>query len=80
MKVNRFEIESELIKLIQEQLALKVTNDTDVLSLDHDFPTDEILKELFEVFGIYDLEPGYEAWNGTVAELAEIATRNLTER
>ena len=69
-------IEMVLRKVLREQLGIIDVNlDTDLIRLDPDFPTDELLMDAMEECGFRVRVPRYDHWSGTLGGLVSILAR-----
>lgn len=68
---------SVLRRILFEQLRIAVANDQDNLILvDPDFPTEEVLRDAIEEFGLRCRKPVYTAWSGKFIDLVAILEAN----
>ncbi len=71
------ECERALRKVLSEQLRLTTLNyDDNLILVDPDFPTDEVLRDALEELGFQRKYPSYSKWSGTLKDLIAILESN----
>jgi hypothetical protein len=72
MHFEREKIEQDLRKVLREQLRITCELNDNLVQIDPDFPTDEVIQDVCELLDRVDVDIEYENWNGTLAGLVEI--------
>jgi len=75
---DRREVESVIREVLHRELRLNnVGVDEDLIALDRDFPTGEVVKDVVEEFGQRPTEPKIDDWSGTLGDLIRVVYREL---
>jgi len=70
--MNREEIESVIRSVLFHQLGIDAHEGDNLIELDPDIPTDEVLKDVLELIGEKGKSLEYESWNGSLSGLVDI--------
>jgi hypothetical protein len=70
--MNREEIESAIRSVLFHQLGIDAHEGDNLIELDPDIPTDEVLKDALELIGENGKSLEYESWDGSLSGLVDI--------
>lgn len=71
-------VEFMVRKVLCRELRLsELRLEQDLIAVDPDLPTEELVKDVLEEFGVYGALPAIEDWNGTLKDLFRIVDREL---
>jgi hypothetical protein len=70
--MNREKIESVIRSVLLHQLGIDAQEGDNLIGLDPDMPTDEILKDALELIGGKGNLLEYESWDGSLSGLVDI--------
>lgn len=74
------DVESAVRLVLRRELRLNdVQLEDDLIELDPDFPTEEIVKDVAEEFGQRLKSPHLDDWTGSLADLVRVIQRQLAK-